>query len=466
MGLGHFGGGIGAAKWYASQGHHVIITDQQPAEKLADSVAQLRDFAVEYSLGSHDERLLDRCDLLIVSPAVDKQRSAFFQSAVKLGVPWTTEINEFCRQCPAPIVGVTGSAGKSTTASMIFASLVRLMGADRCHLGGNIGQSLLPRLPIIRSDHLVVLELSSFMLEDLPLIQFSPHVAVVTNLVNNHLDRHRTMEAYAAAKINILRFQKPRDAAVLNRNDAHVNQWGRYTSGRVIYFDSARLNLQAPGSHNQINAAAALAAVEALGFSNSLSAAIEALEQFESLPHRMESVGMSKNYRGENVTWINDSKATTPESTLTAVNAVPRGQAVVIVGGADKQADMSTLAQSLVRLSWGIITIGSTGPQIAAAIKHFLAEDGRIVDRQAAPRLFEANTLAEAVKRAHCWITEPPSISLGVEIAAPSCVLLSPACASYDQFDNYEHRGAVFRELVTQINSSWPPVQAKSSQPG
>ncbi len=455
MGLGRFGGGIGVAKWFASQGHRVIVTDQQPMEKLADSIAQLAGLPIEYALGGHAESLLDQCDLLVVSPAVDKARSPFFQAAMARGIACTTEINEFCQHCPAPVVGVTGSAGKSTTVSMIYAVLKALMGADRCHLGGNIGLSLLGQLPHIRANHVVILELSSFMLEDTPRIRFSPHIAVATNLVNNHLDRHGSMEAYANTKINILRFQKPADLAILNRNDAYVSQWGHCTRGRVMYFDHADLNLLALGRHNQANAAAALAVVEALGLAARLPDAVRALQAFKSLPHRMEWVGRSTNQSGQNVDWINDSKATTPESTITTLQAVSPGRAVVIVGGADKHADMSLLAKSLVELSWGIVTMGATGPQIAAAIKNYAANHPSASRFSPdSTRLVEVQTLEQAVGQANIWACGQHSTRGHMESDLPTCVLLSPGCASYDQFVNYEQRGKAFRELVLRLHVS------------
>ncbi len=451
MGLGRFGGGIGVARWYALQGERVTVTDQLPPEKLTESLAALTDLPVKFELGGHPDKLLNDCDLLVVSPAVDKRQSAFFQSALARSVPWTTEINEFCRRCPAPIVGVTGSVGKSTTASMIFAALKAVRGEGRCHLGGNIGRSLLGQLPEIRSDHVVVLELSSFMLEDTPMIGFSPHIAVVTNLVNNHLDRHGTMEAYAAAKRNILKFQKADDIAILNRNDPHVSTWNQHTRGKVIYFDHAELALQAPGRHNQANAAAALAVIKAFDGEERIADAIGALEVFRSLPHRMELVGQSTNYLNETVDWLNDSKSTTPESTLTAVGAVPAGRTIIILGGADKKADMRLLAGDLVGRSWGIITIGATGPKIADSIRNAMKLDSRGdsgLGYRTQPMLIELRTLEQAVEQAHRWTIEK---CLPNDKSAPVCVLLSPACASYDQFSNYEHRGSVFKELVGRL---------------
>jgi UDP-N-acetylmuramoylalanine--D-glutamate ligase len=456
MGLGHFGGGIGAARWFALQGDRVTVTDMQPAEKLAESVSALADLPVQFALGGHPPELLDSCNLLVVSPAVDKRRSQFFQTARRQGIPYTTEINEFCRLCPAPIVGVTGSVGKSTTASMIFAALNAVFGAGRCHLGGNIGRSLLSRLPEIHPDHVVVLELSSFMLEDTPVIGFSPHVAVVTNLVNNHLDRHGSMEAYAEAKRNILRFQKSDDVAILNQNDPIVRTWDQYAHGRVVYFDHADMELQAPGRHNQANAAAALAVVQSLAGDARMPQAVQALTEFKSLPHRMEWVERTANSLHQSVDWLNDSKSTTPESTLTAVHAVPPGRTIVIVGGADKKADMKPLVAELVRLAWWIITIGTTGPKMDELTRSLLSDaasdraDGENGAR-ALPKLRDAQTLEQAVEQAWQWVAGPLQQDASV---SPICVLLSPACASYDQFNNYEHRGDVFKNLVAKISQS------------
>lgn len=439
MGLGRFGGGVGVTQWLAQQGKAVTVTDVQGADKLADSIAQLNGLPVTFSLGSHPESLLDDCDLLVISPAVDKAAAPFFQAAMARKIPYTTEINEFCRRCKAPIVGITGSVGKSTTASMIHAAIVAASPVGRCLLGGNIGRSLLSELDSLTPQDVVILELSSFMLEDTPLIEFSPHIAVVTNLVNNHLDRHGTMEKYAQAKLNILRFQKSDDVAVLNANDPVIKTWGKHSQGKAVLFDYANLPLSVPGQHNQANAAAALAVVDAMGCRDQRMAAVAALCQFKALSHRMELIAFTSTSDGRKIRWFNDSKATTPESTLTALKAMPARKAILIVGGADKHADMTALAQELFERAWGVVTMGATGPAISALMA------GRLTATKSggAPHLAGVQTLNEAVKQAYSW-------THAGEPAGPDHVLLSPACASYDQFSNYEHRGRRFVELVTE----------------
>src|ERR1043166_4919005 len=214
MGLGRFGGGIGVTRWLCGQGADVHVTDLADAEALQESVAALDGLPVTYRLGGHDEADLDRCDVLVVSPAVDKRRSEFFQVARRRNIPWTSEMNLFLQRCRGRIVGVTGSVGKSTTTAMIGAILDAASEKwkhGRVWLGGNIGKSLLDDLSNIGERDIVVLELSSFQLEDAAEIRMSPNIAVVTNVKENHLDRHGTMGEYAAAKGNIYRFQTAGD---------------------------------------------------------------------------------------------------------------------------------------------------------------------------------------------------------------------------------------------------------------
>jgi UDP-N-acetylmuramoylalanine--D-glutamate ligase len=212
VGLGRFGGGVGAARWLAGQGSRVTVSDAAAAKQLAESVAQLEGLDIALHLGGHlDADFLD-ADLIVINPAIPDSHPLLAR-ARRAGVPVTTEINLFIERCPCRVVGVTGSVGKSTTTAMIGEILNRRFTT---HVGGNIGRSLLETLPDIRPDHVAVLELSSFQLERLPLVGISPHVALVTNLLPNHLDRHGTMDAYAAAKQNIYRFQGPDDVLILS----------------------------------------------------------------------------------------------------------------------------------------------------------------------------------------------------------------------------------------------------------
>ena len=443
MGLGRFGGGVGVSRWLCQQGCHVVVTDMEPAEKLTESVAQLAGTGCELALGGHDVAILQHADLLVVNPAVDKDKSEFVQAALRRSVPITTEINLFVQRCCAAIVGITGSVGKSTTTAMICQALTACLAGTpprRCWMGGNIGHSLLTDLPNIAAEDIVVLELSSFMLEDTPAIGWSPHVAVVTNVVPNHLDRHGTLANYAAIKKNILRFQTPADVAILNGEDATVCSWLAHAPGRTRVYrvgGSEKLNLLVPGDHNQSNAQAALAVVEALGFSDQRSAAMAALGRFSGLPHRLQLVHTHAARSGHEVCWYNDSKATTPAATLTALQAFPEKSFICIVGGYDKHLDLAELSTILARRCAAVLGIGATGPKII----DLAAQTGLLPKN----RLVYAQTLAAAVEQARLWLD-----SSDPDFADIKNVVLSPGCASYDQFPNYEKRGEIFTTLAQQ----------------
>jgi UDP-N-acetylmuramoylalanine--D-glutamate ligase len=440
MGLGRFDGGVSVSRWLCAQGAHVIVTDQAEPDKLQSSLRQLDGLSIQFDLGAHREHILENCDLLVVNPAVNKSTSEFYQSALRRGVSVTTEINLFLERCPARVIGVTGSMGKSTTTAMIHLSVSAVLknsAAGRCWLGGNIGKSLLENLPEISVDDLVMLELSSFMLEDTPRIGFSPHVAVVTNLSGNHLDRHDgKLEVYAAAKQNILRFQKSGDLAILNDDDPVVRGWNQLARGRVIHYSTAGkapLKLKVPGLHNQSNAQAALAVVEALDYQSHMDAVLKALAGFAGLPHRLQLVHTGDSASGKTVRWFNDSKATTPEASITALLAFEPRRVVCIVGGYDKHADMTAFVRQLAQCAGGVIGIGATGQVLVDAV----TATGEIP----AEHVLYAGTLQNAMGIARQWVT--------VRATSLDTVLLSPACASWGQFVNYEQRGELFTKLAS-----------------
>jgi UDP-N-acetylmuramoylalanine--D-glutamate ligase len=431
IGLGRFGGGVGVTRWLCSQGAEVTVSDKASAEELVESVAALTGLDVTLHLGGHLDEDFLRTDLLIVNPAVPKDMP-LLRKAIAAGVPRTTEINLFLQRCPARVVAVTGSVGKSTTTAMIGEILARRFTT---HVGGNIGGSLLESLPQIGPDHVVVLEMSSFQLEDLPIIGVGPHVAVVTNLLPNHLDRHGTMEAYADAKKNILRFQKSGDVLVLNAGCPIVSRWAAEATGRVAYFAGdvsalrdrpeaaqwRRFDLKLPGGHNQANAQAAWTAARQLGVDRDVAAA--ALEGFTGLPHRLEFVAEINGVR-----YYNDSKCTTPEGAIVALNAFPLRTAVMIVGGCDKHVSFDDLGRVLADRAKHVIALGQTRGAIVEAFRKAAGKDS--------PGVVLADTFEQAVAAAR-------------QRAGPGdVVLLSPACASYDMFRNYEHRGETFVKLV------------------
>lgn len=423
LGLGRFGGGVGVIKWLCGQGARVTVSDLAPAEKLADSVAELDGLDVTLHLGGQVAEDFTSPDLLVVSPAVPTGAEPL-RLAAEAGVPRTTEINLFIARCPAPIVGITGTVGKSTTTAMIGELLATRMPT---HVGGNIGRSLLGDLDRIKPDHAVVLELSSFQLDQLPELGISPHVALVTNLVPNHLDRHGTMDAYANAKKNVFRYQKPGDVLILNAADELTRRWGESaTDGvRVEYFDPAGepFELSVVGTHNQANAQAAWAVARQFGVDRARAAA--ALKAFGGLEHRLQFVCETDGVR-----YFNDSKCTTPEGAIVALESFPPRSAVMIVGGYDKQVSFSALGAALAAGAKAVVTVGATAGAIADAIA---AADQ---DTRQTTNVISAESIEQAVALAR------------QAAGSGDAVVLSPACASYDMFDNYQQRGMRFVELV------------------
>jgi UDP-N-acetylmuramoylalanine--D-glutamate ligase len=513
MGLGRFGGGIGVTRWLVGQGAAVTVTDQADATSLSDSLKQLEGLPVRYRLGGHDAADLAGIDLLVVSPAVDKNKSEFFQAAAARGIPWTSENNLFFERCEGQIIGVTGSIGKSTTTAMIgevlragFASAEkessaqrkagfadrggmhparlaggtpapRLADPPRVWVGGNIGKSLLDDLPSIRRRDVLVLELSSFQLEDLARIRTGPHHAVLTNLRPNHLDRHGTMDAYADAKMNIVRFLRPHGSIIFNADDADLtrllkdvrpedvdsgykrpisyddrNAWvhverdtimvyrelgelppGHATADRVGAFEPLmRISeMGSPGRHNVYNAMMAVNVGLLFGASNEAMAG--ALRAFHGLPHRLEYVA-----EVDGVRYYNDSKSTTPDSTITAIEAfdVP----VVLIAGAgqhDKGLPFDAMAEALAKRARAVVCLGKTREKIRDSVL-------KAVGQGAGPVVRLVETFDEAVSAAR-------------DLARPGdVVLLSPACASWGMFTNYEERGDRFKQIVLSWDGQSP----------
>lgn len=419
-GLGNFGGGSSVARWLVSRGARVLVTDRDPEQKLERSLNDLKGLPIEYRLGGHADDDFRNADLVVASPAI-APNNAFLQAARHAGIPVTTEIRLFVERCPARILGVTGTKGKSTTTAMLGHIL---KPAFPTWVGGNIGGSLLEKLPEIRPDHLVVLELSSYMLEYLGEARWSPHVALVTMVAPDHLDRHGTMDAYIAAKTNIVRFQRPDDFAVLN--DAYdCSPFARVATGKIVCYGgpaSRPFDIPVPGKHNQNNAQGAFAAAACLGITWEQAQA--ALRTFDSLPHRLQLV-----HEHAGVRYYNDSIATIPDAAVAALDSFPPRTVIQIVGGSDKKLDMSSMCAALAGRAKAALCIGAVGARLAEMIR---AHDGDVVV------VDECHDLPAAMRRAR-------------EIARRGdVILLSPGCASYGEFTNFEHRGDAFARLARE----------------
>ncbi len=422
FGLGHFGGGINVSKWLCAQGAKVLVTDKQSREYLKDSVAQLAGLPIEFRLGEHRVENFTSADLVVISPAIPPTNELLIATQ-KAGVPVTLEIALFIERCRAKIIGVTATKGKSTTTSML-GDMLRQKHA--VHVGGNLGGSLLFDLPKIAPTDLVVLELSSYMLEHLRPRAWSPHVAVVGMIGRDHLTWHGGEEAYVDAKKNLVRFQSASDFAILNEESPASLGFADQARSKVIRFDSKSskpFDLPVAGEHNQLNAQGAFAAATLFGVT--WDDAQRAMHAYTPLPHRLQLV-----HESNGVKWINDSIATIPEAAIVAMRAYPKGTVIQIIGGDDKKLDMRAMCQALARECKAVLTIGLLGPQLAAMIRV-------VSDRQA--QLIECETLERAANEAR-------------KIAKPGdVILLSTGCASYDQFHNFEERGEEFSSLATKL---------------
>ena len=445
MGLGAFGGGAGLARYLAEQGAAVTVTDLKDAAALQDGLAALHGLPVRFVLGEHREADFTDTDRVFVNPAVPLA-SPYLERARAAGVPLDSELNLFVRQCAGRIAGITGSVGKTTTTTLLGSILRR--HDPRTLVGGNIGGSLLSRLPDIEADTPVVLEMSSFQLEHLAWLAYSPPLAVVLNLAPNHLDRHGTMDAYRAAKEVILAHQTADDVAVLNWDDPATRAMAARGRGRALFYsvretlasgvcrDGDALVLAAAGErrvlchqsdlrlrglHNLGNAAAAAAVAVTLGVPPPIIAA--GLNAFAGLPHRLEWIAARRG-----VDYVNDSKATTPFSTQCALQAFEQ-PVLLLAGGYDKGTpfeELARAAQARVRVA---LLYGDTAAKLATALQRVPAP----------PEVIRLPTLDDALQRAAA-LARPGEV-----------VLLSPACASYDQFPHYEARGNHFRTLVAAL---------------
>lgn len=448
MGLGRFGGGVGVARFLVRRGARVLVTDLASADSLAASVRELAGLDLEWRLGEHREQDFRAADLVVVNPAVQPAGNRFIAAAQQAGASITSEIRLLAGELDrrlnhrGQVIGVTGTAGKSTVTAMVGHILSQCAAGNRAsHIGGNLGGSLLAHLDAIGPADLVVLELSSFMLAGLDEDGWSPGVAVVTTFAPNHLDWHAGIDDYRHAKQAILRHQQPGDFAILGPDAA---DWptARDVERRLVSAATATppetsaappatpaIPLLTPGRHNQVNAAMAVAAGQATGMDR--SRAVAALADFAGLPHRLQLVAERQDVR-----YFNDSKATTPEAAVLAIQSFEAGTVHAILGGYDKKADMTPLATAAVTHCRAIYTIGDTGPAIAAAAR---ATDAGLA------QVIEAGTLDAAVAR---------TVS---RVHRGDVVLLSPGCASWDQFDHYEARGAAFVAAVLKYVGEGSP---------
>jgi UDP-N-acetylmuramoylalanine--D-glutamate ligase len=429
--------GLAATRRLRQKGARVFLTDRQTADRLP-ALPEPDLPPAQLYLGREPDIACIRPHLLVLSPGVSPALP-FIRAALAAGVPLLSEAELALADCPACLIGVTGSNGKTTTSTLCGALAAR--SGRKTVTAGNIGLPLCDVTEGLDAASYLVAELSSFQLETARLLH--PHIAVLLNITPDHLDRHGTMQAYAAAKGRIFARQTAADLAVLNGADPLTRAFAAATAARVVFFAAAPLaegyclsdghivrrqggreekiiacaQLRLKGTHNMENVMAATAVADEIGVNR--AALRETLRAFRPVPHRQEEVGV---FGG--VMFINDSKGTNPDSAIKALNSYD-APVVLIAGGRNKGLDLTEFARAAARKTKHLILIGEAGPELAA-----LARQAGAASLEAAPDLEGA--VAAAVRTAQ----------------AGDVVLLSPACTSWDMFKNYEERGETFKAFV------------------
>jgi UDP-N-acetylmuramoylalanine--D-glutamate ligase len=441
--------GIALSRFLVEQGARVTVSDVKTTDQLAEAIKNLEGLPIKYALGGHPVELLDECDLLCLSGGVPVDLPIVVE-AHKRGIALANDAQIFIERCPVPVIGITGSAGKTTTTALT-GEMLKAAGF-KTWVGGNIGNPLIADLAQIAPGDKVVMELSSFQLE---VMTTSPRIAAVLNITPNHLDRHPTMEAYIAAKKRILDFQSFNDTAVLGYDDAEARKLAGDARGYVRFFSQyaevgrgafvregnivlqqdteqtvcAVRDLRLRGPHNVWNVLAACALASAAG------ASIEAMRQvaigFTGVAHRLQLV---RELHG--VRYYDDSIATAPERLIAALRSFDE-PIVLLCGGRDKHLPWEEAAQLIVERVSHLVLFGEMAGLVKSQISNPLKRE--IVKSQSKCQVHEVGTLENALK-------------VAAEVAQPGdVVLLSPGGTSFDAFKDFAERGDRFAEYVNQL---------------
>ena len=446
--------GIALARWLSRHGSNVTLSDSRSLEQLASARASLADTNVTWAAGGHPLELLDGVDVLCLSGGVPLTLP-IVQEAVKRGIPLSNDTQIFMEVAPCKTIGITGSAGKTTTTTLVGEMAKRSIQNSEFRIqnsvfvGGNIGDPLINYVDDMTADDLAIIEISSFQLEQMTI---SPNIAAILNITPNHLDRHGTMDAYTAAKARILEFQTDKDTAILGHDDKGAWNLRNKVKGKLLtfslnelddrfdgaYFHDGLLSLREgkayvpllprekiklPGDHNVANVLAAFTIGHAAGFK--LDDMLEAVEEFRGVAHRLEFV---RELRG--VRWYNGSIATAPERSMADIHAFTE-PIVLMLGGRDKNLPWDGIAKLIQQRVDHVVVFGEAAELIQKAVS---AVGGAGVD------LRRADNLKEAV------------IAAAEVASAGDVVLFSPGGTSYDEFKDFAERGETFRKWVQELS--------------
>jgi len=434
--------GVASALFMKAHGARVTVSDTKSGDELRNEIPVLLDHGITVETGGHGERTFSNQDLIVVSPGVPVDAAPLVQ-ARSLGETVIGEIELAAQFLPGPVVAITGSNGKTTTTTLT--GEVMAAAGFSVLVGGNIGTPAISLAERAKPETIVVLEVSSFQLETVQ--TFRPKVAVVLNITPDHLDRHRTFEIYTDAKARIFENQQASDFAVLNADDPTCATLGKRTRAQIFWFSRHKeveqgawvrdgnivfrdakgqreilqvSEIPLKGAHNLENVLAAVCAGVLMGCAPEKIR--QAVQNFKAVEHRLEFTATING-----VDYYNDSKATNVDATVKALESFP-ANIHLILGGKDKGSPYTVLNDLIRQRVKRIYTIGAAAAKIESQVK--------------GADIVHAETLENAIRKAHA-AAKPGDI-----------VLLAPACASFDQFKSYEHRGKVFKEIVQGLSSS------------
>jgi UDP-N-acetylmuramoylalanine--D-glutamate ligase len=423
MGLGLHGGGAGAAKFFCKQGAKVLVTDLKTKEQLKESVSKLKGLKIRYALGGHREQDFKEADLIIKNPDVPNT-SPYLQIAIKNNIQIETDVSLFFKLSKVFIIGVTGSKGKSTVASLIYHLLKSKY--KRVFLAGNIGVSPLELISKVKKGDKVVLELSSFELDD---VKQSPQIAVITNILPDHLNRYANMVEYAESKKAIFKYQKKNDILVLNDEDPVLKSFAKEAISKVSFFSAKeslipQSGLKLFGKHNLLNISAAILVAKLLKVSD--ASIKKSVKSFRGVHSRQEFI---REFNG--IKYFNDTTATMPDAAITAMNSFserfPKSKLIFICGGQNKGLNFSELVSKIKEKNLELVMLPGTASD---KIKEELLGYNRI---------YEASSMLRAVKKSRKLAQQG------------DIIVLSPGATSFNLFKNEFDRGEQFVKAVKNL---------------
>ena len=428
LGLGLLGRGVRDAIFFAEQGANVTVTDLKTKEELANSLDKLKPYQINFTLGEHKAEDILNADLIIRNAGIP-QNSLFLKLAQKNKIPVEMDESLFAKYCPCPIIGITGTRGKTTTTTLISKILKENLPDKKIYIAGNIqGEATLPLINKVTSNDLVVLELSSWQLQGFHSSKISPHIAVFTNIYPDHMNSYKNMTDYIYDKKAIYKYQTKNDYCFLNKDQAKIKNLAPEITSTIKYFSKQDVptdwQIKIMGEHNLENIGAAVQVAKL--FKISKPQIKSSVESFFGVEHRLELVKTINK-----INFINDTTSTTPISGQKALESI-NGPIILIAGGASKQLKLDVFAKSICnRVKALILLQGTATLELESEIKKNNCENlisGRF------------DNFEQAVKQAY-------AISLPGDT-----ILLSPGCASFGMFKNEYDRGDQFKKIVNQLS--------------